>query len=107
MQNRPAPPRKKPHPPRKKRNISLFFYLLFWVLILAMFSGLIIGQAGTYNDLQDQLNSLQADVARERARQDELQMQIFFFDSDAYIMQLARERGMVFPHEIVFRNIAE
>jgi len=73
-----------------------------------MFSALIITQAGQYNELRETLHRIEGEVAAERAIHDDLNRQILFFDSDAYIETLARERlGMIRPNEIVFRNIAE
>jgi len=99
---------KKIEKPKVKNKISLTLYVIFWALILIMFSGLIITQAGQYNELRTTLNRINEDVARERAIHDDLNHQLQFFDSDAYIESLARERlGMIRPNEIVFRNVAE
>ena len=82
-------------------------YAAFWLLILGMFSGLIVNQASRYNQIRDQLNHVEAEIAREVAIYEHLRLQIDFFDSDAYIERLAREQlGMVRPNEIVFRNRA-
>jgi len=91
-----------------KNKFSLFLFIIFWALILIMFSGLIITQASRYNELRAELDRIQADIDFEKAAYDELYLQLLFFDSDAYIEMLARERfGMIRSNEIVFRNIAE
>lgn len=80
---------------------------MFWFLTIGMLAAFIVSQAGMYNELRAELNQVQAAIAREAAEVEQLYLQITFFDSDAYIEQLARERlGMVRPNEIVFRNIA-
>jgi len=101
--------RRKPiEKPKIKNKISLTLYVIFWALILIMFSGLIVTQAGQYNELRATLDRINEDVAREQAIYNDLNHQLQFFDSDAYIEALARERlGMIRPNEIVFRNVAE
>lgn len=100
--------RKQKAKPKVKNKISLTLYVVFWALILIMFSGLIVTQAGQYNDLRATLDRINEDVAAERAIYNDLTNQLQFFDSDAYIEALARERlGMIRPNEIVFRNVAE
>jgi cell division protein FtsB len=91
-----------------KRPISLMFYIAFWGLIIIMFVGLIITQAGTYNELRASLDRLHENIAHEQAIAESLNVNMDFFDSDAYVERLARDlMGMVFPNEIVFRNIAD
>ena len=83
-------------------------YITCWIAILVMFAALIVTQAGTYNELRTDLNRILDEVAQEQAIYEDYNHQVIFFDSDAYIEALARERlGMVRPDEIVFRNIAE
>jgi cell division protein FtsB len=100
--------RPRPKKRRIKRKWRLFFYAVFWVFILAVFSGLIITQASHYNTLRSELERINAAIAREAAIFEDLQHQMLFFDSYVYIEELARERlGMVRPNEIVFRNRAD
>jgi len=92
---------------KESRPKKLIYYCL-WVFIVAMFTGLIITQAGYYNQLRTELDRVEANIEEERRRRDDLSLRMQIWDSDAYIERLARERlGMVRPHEIVFRNIAE
>jgi len=94
--------------PVVKKKFSLFLFMIFWALILVMFSGLIVVQASRYNEIRADLERINADIAHEQRIYNELTNQLHFFDSDAYIEMLARERfGMIRPNEIVFRNIAE
>ena len=77
-------------------------------MILTMFGAMLITQAGRYNQLRADLDRIKDDIAREQSIHQDLNNQLAFFDSDAYIEILARERlGMIKPNEIVFRNIAE
>jgi len=100
--------REKAEKPIVKNKITLTMYITFWTAILVMFAALIVTQAGTYNALRADLNRISDEVAREQAIYHDLNHQMLFFDSDAYIEALARERlGMVRPDEIVFRNVAE
>ena len=101
--NQPRPKKRK----KRSSRIKTLFFLLFWMMILVSFGGLIVYQAGIYNDMHAVLLRIRTDITRETAVRDELNMQIMFFDSDAHVEQLARERlGMVRTYEIVFRNIA-
>ena len=73
-----------------------------------MFAGLMITHIDRYNVLRAELERIEVDIAAEEAIYQDLNYQILFFDSDARIEQLARERlGMIRNNEIVFRNIAE
>jgi len=90
----------------KLPRVRLRFWL-FWMVIFGVLVGFIVGQAGRYNDLRANLNRIQTLVAEQQAISESLYLQLTFFDSDAYIERLARERlGMIRPNEIVFRNIA-
>jgi len=100
--------RKPMKTPIIRRKFALFMYIMVWVLTLATFSGLVIIRASQYNELRASLDVINTDIAREQSIYYDLNRQMFFFDSDAYIEQLARERlGMILPNEILFRNIAE
>ena len=91
-----------------KKKFTLVLYLIFWSVIIVMFSAMLVTQAGQYNALRADLDRISGDVAHEQAIYHDLNNQLLFFDSDAYIEALARERlGMIRPNEIVFRNIAE
>jgi len=95
--------------PKKRRWFKLpkirLRFAIFWVFIIVILSGFIVTQAGNYNALRTELNGLNARIAQYENEAYSLQLQITFFDSDAYVEELARERlGMVFPNEIVFRN---
>ena len=101
-----------PRPVRKKRRKpmakSTLIFLVFWLTIIGLSFILVINQAGTYNELRADLERIEDDIAAITQENYNLSLQIQFFDSDAYIEQRAREwLGMVRPHEIVFRNIAE
>ena len=83
-------------------------FLIFWVLIFVGLGAFIVDQASHYAGLRSDLSDLQIRIAEEEAIIEALQTQLAFFDSDAYIEQLARDRlGMVFPNQIIFRNVAD
>jgi len=99
---KPSPPRKKEHP------IVTALYVTFWAVVFIMFAMLFVNQMDSYNELNAELTRTNAAIAREQAEAERLELHLAFFDSDAYIEQLARERlGMVRYNEIVFRNIAD
>ena len=97
-------------PEMKKKSSSRVrpLFAIFWVMILVMLSGFVVSQAGRYNELRARLAQVQAYIDEEKAEMEEMNFQLQFFDSDAYIEHLARERlGMIHPDQIVFRNIAD
>ena len=97
-------PEKPEKPVKKKRSVSNFLFMMFCLVIIGAFSILIARQISNYNGLRAEYNAIQAELARELSIYNDLQYQMAYFDSDAYIMQLARERlGWVRPNEIVFR----
>jgi len=105
--------RKPASPARKKRKVkkpisklSLIF-LVFWIVIIGLSFMLITGQIAEYNALRTEVEQLYSQKAQVRAYNDELELQIEFFDSDLYIERQARNRlRMVRPDEIFFRNTA-
>ena len=95
--------------PRKSGSHPLynFFFVTFWSVIVVMFTVLIVTQATRYNVLRAELESIQAEIAAERALEADLEMRLLFLDSDAIIEREARQRlGMVRHNELVFVNIA-
>ncbi|MCL2421755.1 MAG: septum formation initiator family protein [Defluviitaleaceae bacterium] len=93
---------------RSRRKARLYFYIPFWLLMLGMFVGLIAIQMGRYEDYRRELNRLNAELVQERRITADLHYQRAFYESDAYIERLARERlGFVRHDEIIFLNIAE
>ena len=92
---------------KRKRPVYTFFFVSLWAVIVVMFAVLIITQAGRYNELRAELDRVNALVDMERATLEDLEMQLLFFDSDAHVERLARERlGMVRQNELIFINIA-
>jgi cell division protein FtsB len=108
-----TPDRKPDNKPPKRekggaRRISSFLYLSFWLLITVMFTGLLIIQARQYNAYQAELERAVAELESEKAAYNELLDQMIYYDSNAYIEQLARDQlGYVRPDEIVFVNVAD
>jgi len=101
----------KPKKARKKRkkakSKTIWAFSIFWVLLLVLTCALIIGQAGRYNELREVYDRVQAELAQEKARNEEYYLNLTFFDREADIERQARERlGMVRPNEIVFRNVS-
>jgi len=92
---------------KPKAKFTLVF-VVFWMVLLGLSFALVVGQAGRYNELRSEFESVEADIERATARHYDLQHQVDFFDVDAYVENLARERlGMLRPNELIFRNIAE
>lgn len=93
---------------KRERPMVLALYVIFWATALIMFGGLFVSQMDSYNNLQAELTRVNTEIERAQAERDMLEFQLSFFDSDAYMEQLARNMlGMVRPNEIVFRNIAD
>lgn len=96
-------------PIKKKRpwsKITLVF-MLFWAIVIIASFTYFVGLAGEYNELRTNYWHVRSEIEAEEARQHQLLLRQEFYDGDAYIEQLARERlGLVRPNVIVFRNIA-
>ena len=100
--------------PQKKRiqlpenMFVLGLYFAFWAAIIFMFAWHFFSQMGEYNELRSEFLRTNTKISAAQAERERLEFELTFFDSDAYLEQLARERlGMARPNEIVFRNIAE
>ena len=92
---------------KKPKSKVLLIFLVFWVIIIGLSFMMVMDQAGAYNALRAEAEHLNAEIAKINAINEDLEFQIEFFDSDAYIEQQARDRlRMVRPDEIVFRNTA-
>jgi cell division protein FtsB len=92
---------------KPENRIVLGMYIVFWAAVLIMFAWHFVSQMENYNELQSELSRINANVSAAAAKQEQLEFELSFFDSDAYLEQLARERlGMARPNEIVFRNTA-
>ena len=101
-------PKQKTERKRARISIRMVFYALFWLLLLSATSVVMVMQASRYNTYRDVLAQVEADLRKEERTNMELQEQMYFYDSDAYIEQLAREHlGYVKPDEIIFINVAE
>jgi len=103
-------PNQKPNRKRGKKPMSkpTLVYIVFWLMIIGLSFVFVVNQAGRYNELRQELVIISDNIENITAINYELQLQIDFFDSDAYIEQRAREwLGMVRPNEMLFRNIAE
>ena len=73
-----------------------------------MFAGMLVIQTGRYNDYRLELDRVLTDLLSEQQNYAQLQEQIIYYESDAYIEQLARDQlGFVKPDEIVFINMAD
>ena len=93
---------------KRFKKITKYLYIPFWLLIAAMFCGLLIIQFSRYEDYRYELNRLTAELYREKQIYIDLQHQQVFYQSDAYIERLAREMlGYVRQDEIIFQNIAD
>jgi len=91
----------------KSNPIAVALYILFWIVLVIMFFMLFVGQMDDYNELNEELSQLSANIAEAKISAEQLEIQMSFFDSDSYMEYLARKRGMVKQNEIIFRNIAD
>ena len=103
----PIPPARKRRKARKPISKLSLIFLVFWIIIIGLSLVLVTDQIRDYNALRAEAEQLYSQKAQVRAHNDELQLQIDFFDSDMYIERQARNRlRMVRPDEIFFRNTA-
>jgi cell division protein FtsB len=94
--------------PGKKRKWRTMLYLTFWLFVAGVFAGAIAMQAAGYNRHRRALNQALADLAQEKKTYENLLAEMAFYESDAYLEQLAREQlGLIKPDEMVFINIAD
>ena len=90
----------------KKRRAYMYFYIPFWLLIVSVFVGFMITQLALHETYVAELESLHAELAIEEQIARDLQYRQFFYQSDAYIEQLAREMlGFVRENEVIFRLV--
>ena len=93
---------------KKSSRLGRWLYAMLCLLILGAFALLISSQANRYNALRAQNDRWQEELSRAVAVYEDLHYQMAYFDTDAYIERLARERlGWVLPNEIVFRKITD
>ena len=93
---------------KTKRKVRLIFYIPFWALIVGAFVGLALMQYSRYEEYRLELNRLIAETEQARQVEANLRYQQAFYESDAFIEQLARERlNFVRQDEIIFVNTAE
>jgi cell division protein FtsB len=80
-------------------------YIFLWLLVASAFAGLAVVQYSRYDNYARELERLRASIEQERRTASDIEYQRAFYDSDAYVEQLAREwLGFVRPDEIVFVN---
>jgi cell division protein FtsB len=93
--------------PKKKRKWRILFAFALWLVIASVFTGAIAMQASRYNHYRRELNHALVELETEQKRHAELLEERVYYESDAYIEQLARDYwGYVKPDEIVFKNVA-
>lgn len=81
---------------------------MFWLLLTGTFAGLMANQASRYGHFNSELKQVRENLEREKKIYEQLKDQRLYYDSDAYVEQLARDQlGYVRPDEIVFVNIAD
>jgi len=103
----PIPPARKRRKARKPISKLSLIFLVFWIVIIGLSFMLITGQITEYNQLRAEVEQLYGQKVQIRAQNEDLQLQIDFFNSDVYIERQARNRlRMVRPDEIFFRNTA-
>lgn len=92
---------------KTRKPSSLFLRVFLFVFVVTITVG--IGrQAVRYQELQDELAMVTAEIEKEQEKQLEFETRREYYTSDAYIEQVAREQlGMVKPNEILYINRSE
>ena len=91
-----------------KHKGNLLIYIIFCILVIGMTLVFLYVQIEDYNEVRSEINRTLVNIEREELRYVRLREELDFFDRMTYIEHAARNTlGMVRPHEIVFRNIAE
>ncbi|MCL1988356.1 MAG: septum formation initiator family protein [Firmicutes bacterium] len=91
---------------KPKSKAHMYFYIPFWMFMIVVFAGFIITQLALHETYVAELESLQAELQIEQQIAQDLQYRQIFYQSDAYIEQLAREMlGFIREDEIIFRVI--
>lgn len=86
-------------------SIFLRGFLLLFVGAVAVAVG---NQATRYQRLQEEQAAIQSEIEAEQARKIEFEQQQKYYNSDAYIEQMARDNlGMIKPNEILYINRSE
>jgi cell division protein FtsB len=97
-----------PARPKRKRRWRLLFFVPFWLLIVVISLSVLYLQASTYLEYKRELDRVTADIRTAENEYEDIQNKRAYYESDAYIEQLAREMlGYIRPDEIVFYNVAD
>jgi len=91
---------------KKPNRMKWLVYMVFWLALVFSFGFLALTQAGQYSQLQADLTRLQAEIDQAAIEHERLLRQFHHIGSDAYIIEQARNLGLVLPTEMVIRNIA-
>ena len=93
---------------RKSRKPSSLFLRMFLLVFVVTVSVGIGKQAIRYQELQDELAVVTAEIEAEQDKQLNFETRKDYYNSDSYIEQVAREQlGMVKPNEIIYINRSE
>ncbi|MCI5679020.1 MAG: septum formation initiator family protein [Bacteroidales bacterium] len=92
---------------KSRKPSSLFLRVFLFVFVVTVSVG--IGtQFIHYQELQEELAVVTAEIEKEQKRQLEFESRREYYTSDSYIEQVAREQlGMVKPNEILYINRSE
>ena len=91
-----------------KSKGNLLIYVFFCIAVVGITLSILFKQIENYNTVRDEINRTLVNIEREELRNIRLNEELEFFDTVSYMEYAARNTlGMVRPHEIVFRNIAE
>lgn len=93
---------------KKSRKLSSLFLRVFLFVFVATVSVGIGMQFIHYQEVQEELAVVTAEIEKEQKRQLEFETRKEYYTSDSYIEQVAREQlGMVKPNEILYINRSE
>lgn len=97
--------KKRNRKPRKLSSVLLRGFLFVFVMMITVGIG---KQAIRYQDVQEELAVVTAEIEAEQEKQQDFDSRKEYYNSDTYIEQVAREQlGMVKPNEIIYINRSE
>lgn len=92
---------------KKKRKNEAVVLIPIWIVLAIFFCSSVGVQMSKYYGYKEREKALAAELDKEKERTDELNKELRYYESDAYVEKIAREKlGLVKPGEILFYNEA-
>ena len=93
---------------RRPRRFRFFFYLFIWLFTLSAAAVVTAAQISRYGAKKAELAEAEEEYAKTLRERDALLERAKYFESDAYVEEVAREQlGLMYPDEILFINVVE